>query len=82
MTEQECLNYCYENGWNWEENGVELYGILDRVSCWCCANKNQKEIRNIMIYLPEYWQRIKEYEIKCKVPYKKKGCKYFEKKIG
>lgn len=81
MTEQDCLNYCYSNGWNWQENGIDLYEILDRVSCWCCANKNQKEIKNIMMYVPEYWERIKVYEKKCGVPYKKKGTEYFEKKF-
>lgn len=81
MTEQDCLDYCYSNGWDWKENGVELYEILDRVSCWCCANKNQKEIKNIMTYLPEYWKRIREYEDKCLIPYKGKGCDYFEKKL-
>lgn len=81
MTEQDCLNYCYSNGWNWQENGIDLYEILDRVSCWCCANKNQKEIKNIMMYIPEYWERIKVYEKKCGVSYKKKGTEYFEKKF-
>lgn len=81
MTEQDCLNYCYSNGWNWQENGIDLYEILDRVSCWCCANKNQKEIKNIMMYVPEYWERIKVYEKKCGVSYKKKGTEYFEKKF-
>lgn len=82
MTEQDCLNYCYSNGWNWKENEVDLYEILDRVSCWCCANKNQKEIKNIMTYLPEYWECIKEFERRCGVAYKKKGCRYFEQKLG
>lgn len=81
MTEQDCLNYCYSNGWNWKENEVELYEILDRVSCWCCANKNQKEIKNIMTYLPKYWEKIREYEDKCLIPYKGKGCEYYEKKL-
>lgn len=81
MMEQDCLDYCYSNGWNWNENGVELYEILDRVSCWCCANKNQKEIKNIMTYLPEYWEKIREYENRCLIPYKGKGCDYFEKKL-
>lgn len=82
MTENDCLNYCYKQGWNWKENGTDLYQILDRVSCWCCVNKNQKEIKNIMMYLPEYWERIKVYERRCMVPYKKKGTEYFEKKFG
>lgn len=80
MTEQDCLEYCYHHGWNWQENGHNLYEILDRVSCWCCANKNQREIRNIITYLPDYWEKIKEYEQKCNVPYKGKSCGYFEEK--
>ena len=81
MTEADCLEYCRENGWDWLENGVDLYDILDRVSCWCCSNKNQKEIKNIMQYLPEYWDRIKVYEQRCGSPYKGKGCAYFEEKL-
>lgn len=81
MSEQACLDYCYSFGWNWQENGHELYDILDRVSCWCCTNKNQKEIQNIIKYLPEYWALIKEYEMRCGIPYKGKGCKFYEKAI-
>lgn len=39
MTENDCLQYCYSKGFSWTENGIPLYSILDRVSCWCCANK-------------------------------------------
>ena len=81
MTEEDCLIYCREHGWNWEEDGVDLYNVLDRVSCWCCSNKNQKEIRNIIMYLPKYWERIKQYENRCGVPYKGKGCTYYEQKL-
>lgn len=55
MTEKDCLNYCYNNGFYWEENGIRLYDILDRVSCWCCGDKNKKELENMRIYLPEYY---------------------------
>lgn len=55
MTEKDCLEYCYKKGYYWEENGVRLYDILDRVSCWCCANKNKKELDNMLIYLPDYY---------------------------
>ncbi len=55
MTEEDCLEYCYNNGFCWEENGVRLYNILDRLSCWCCANKNKKELDNMRIYLPNYY---------------------------
>ena len=59
MTEKDCLQYCYDNGWSWDEDGVELYDILDRVSCWCCGNKNLKELRNMYHYLPYYWELLK-----------------------
>ena len=55
MTEQHCLEYCYNKGFYWEENGVRLYDILDRVSCWCCANKNKRELENMRLYLTEYY---------------------------
>lgn len=55
MTEADCLEYCYNRGFYWEENDVRLYDVLDRVSCWCCANKNKKELENMRIYLPEYY---------------------------
>lgn len=58
MTEADCLFYCRKKGISWEENGIDLYEILDRVSCWCCANKNRKELRNIYQFLPDYWERL------------------------
>ena len=55
MTEKDCLEYCYNRGFYWEENGIKLYDILDRASCWCCGNKNKKELENMRIYLPSYY---------------------------
>ena len=71
MTEKDCLEYCHEKGYFWEENGIELYSILDRVSCWCCCNKNKKELYNIWKYLPEYWERLKDLQSKIDRPMKK-----------
>lgn len=63
MTEATCLQYCYDRGFQWYEDGgagpVRLYSVLDRVSCWCCCNKNLKELKNIYRYLPDYWQKLK-----------------------
>ena len=73
MTEADCLKYCYDRGWNWDENGVELYDVLDRVSCWCCRNKNKKELRNMYLYLPEYWNRLKDLQSKIDSPMKSYG---------
>ena len=71
MTEKDCLEYCHKKGYFWEESGVELYSILDRVSCWCCCNKNKKELHNIWKHLPEYWERLKELQSKIDRPMKK-----------
>lgn len=58
MTEADCLSVCYKKGHTWEQDGVRLYDVLDRVSCWCCRNKNQRELRAIHDSLPDYWQRL------------------------
>lgn len=71
MTEQDCLSYCYKNGYTWEEgaDNVRLYDLLDRVSCWCCANKNLKELRNIYHYLPKYWKKLKALQSRIPRPF-------------
>lgn len=71
MSEAEDLQYCHDKGFMWEENGIPLYSLLDRVSCWCCGNKNLKELRNIYLYLPEYWNRLKELQMKTDRPYRR-----------
>lgn len=78
MTEQDCLAYCYSKGFCWNENGVELYDILDRVSCWCCCNKNLKELKNIYLYLPEYWEKLKDLQIRTARPMKGEGKSVFD----
>lgn len=70
MTEKDCLDYCYSNGWHWNENGYELYDLLDRVSCKYCKNKNLKELRNIYHCLPELWNELKELQDQFQTPYK------------
>lgn len=59
MKESDCLAYCYERGIEWLQNGKRLYDFLERLSCWCCRNKNLKELYNIYIYFPEIWQQLK-----------------------
>lgn len=70
MTEKDCLEYCYNKGYNWNEDGIELYSILDRVSCWCCCNKNLKELENYYKYLPKYWNKLKKLQSKTDRPMK------------
>lgn len=57
-TEADCLEYCESYGHTWDQDGVRLYDVLDRVSCWCCRNKNQRELRAIHDHLPRYWQQL------------------------
>ena len=79
MTEANCLAYCYQRGFFWEENGIRLYDILDRVSCWCCKNKNRKELKAIYQYLPQYWSWLKELQAQIPAPmkpYRRNGIPY------
>lgn len=71
MTEKDCLDFCYSEGFTWEEDGIELYDILDRVSCWCCANKNKKELKNYYLYLPNYWNKLLDMQRKTERPFSK-----------
>lgn len=73
MTEDDCLKKCYDLGYTWEEDGVRLYDILDRVSCWCCSNKNINELRNIYHKMPKYWKMLLEYQSKTEHKMKKYG---------
>jgi 3'-phosphoadenosine 5'-phosphosulfate sulfotransferase (PAPS reductase)/FAD synthetase len=78
ITEGEALLYCYQNGFDWEENGKPLYALLDRVSCWCCSNKNIKELRNYYHYLPEYWDKLKDLQSKTERPIKCSNMSVFD----
>lgn len=73
VTEEEALNGCYAAGFEWLEEGYRLYDILDRVSCWCCANKNLRELRNMRRYLPAYWERLKALQARTDRPMKGPG---------
>lgn len=78
FTEKDCLNFCYKKGYHWYEDGIDLYDILDRVSCWCCANKNLKELRAYYRYLPTYWNKLKELQSKTSRPFKNNKYSIFD----
>lgn len=80
MSEADCLSFCRKRGIRWlerctspleQEFNIDLYYILDRVSCWCCANKNHWELYNYWRYLPHYWKKLKELQSKIPLPFKK-----------
>jgi 3'-phosphoadenosine 5'-phosphosulfate sulfotransferase (PAPS reductase)/FAD synthetase len=93
ITEKECLAICRQNGIQWLEKTdskfkvpeyIDLYNILDRVSCWCCRNKNLKELKNYYKYFTySYWQKLKDLEQKIGVKMKGKKWLYeYENKWG
>lgn len=73
MTEADALHHCYENGIEYLEEGYRLYDLLVRASCYCCGNKNLKELSNIYHCLPNYWQRLKDMQARTPRLYKKIG---------
>lgn len=56
MTEVDCLQYCYDRGFNWGG----LYEIWNRVSCWCCPLQSLGDLRKLKKHRPELWDRLKE----------------------
>lgn len=82
MTEADCLSYCYKRGYDWLEDAgageVRLYDILARVSCWCCANKNLSELRNMRKMLPEYWKQLEHLQSRTERPMKGAGKSVFD----
>ena len=73
MTEADCIAMCYERGHTWDQDGVRLYDVLDRVSCWCCRNKNLKEIEGMREKLPGYYDRLVALEAVIGEPMKRKA---------
>lgn len=67
MTEKDCLDLCYKRGFKFDG----LYEHLDRVSCWCCRNKNLKELKAYKEYLPEYYEKLCKLEESIGEPMKK-----------
>ena len=73
LSERDCRKYCYHRGFKWEENGIQLYSILKRVSCWCCRNKNLRELKNMYFRLPVYWEKLKSIQGRLPEPMKQCG---------
>ena len=78
IPEGEALIYCYQRGYWWMECGRPLYSVLDRVSCWCCSNKNLKELRGYYNYLPKYWDKLKDIQKRTERPMKGPGKSVFD----
>ena len=64
ITEARALRICYQNGYTYKENGVYLYEVMSRLSCWLCRNKNLNELRAYYYLLPGYFQKLKEIQLR------------------
>lgn len=73
IKEADCLMNCYKRGFFWKEGDVYLYEILDRLSCWCCRNKNLKELKEMYYLLPKYWGRLRKIQERIPEPMKGEG---------
>ena len=82
MSESDCLSYCREHGFTWNEDGIDLYDVLQRVSCWCCRNKNLTELKAIYTHLPKYWRRLKGLEVRLGEAMKSRALTELEKEWG
>lgn len=71
ITEKRALEICRERGVTWVQESVDLYDIFDRLSCYCCQNKNLKELRNMRKHLPSTWERLRA--LQKKIPFKYKS---------
>lgn len=58
MTEKDCLDYCYERGFDWGG----LYEIFHRVSCWCCPLQALSELRKLYEHFPELWAQLRRWD--------------------
>jgi 3'-phosphoadenosine 5'-phosphosulfate sulfotransferase (PAPS reductase)/FAD synthetase len=77
VTEKMALQYCYERGFDWGG----LYEHFDRVSCWCCPLKNNKELMQLYVHYPELWRELKDMDNRAYNKFKGKGVDFYEKKI-
>lgn len=78
ITENMALDICYLNGLLYEENGIYLYEHMSNLSCWCCRNKNLRELKAMYYLLPYYFDGLKEIQKKFPhMPMKGEGADVF-----
>lgn len=56
MSEADCLKYCYDRGFDWSG----LYKLRNRVSCWCCPLQTLESLKNLKMYHPELWEKLRK----------------------
>lgn len=56
ITEKDALQYCLDRGYDWGG----LYGIFNRVSCYCCPLQRIGELKKLRQYFPDLWAKMLE----------------------
>ena len=60
-------------GLYWSDAGAgirDMYSeVVDNLSCWCCRNKNLKELKNMYHKMPDTWKRLMELQKEIPQPY-------------
>lgn len=64
MSESDCLEYCLERGYNWGG----LYGIFNRVSCYCCPMQRVGKLKKLRKHFPELWTKMLDMEDRIQYP--------------
>ena len=56
-TEKDCINYL-------KKRGLEhpLIDKFKRTGCWLCPKQSKKSLKNLYLYYPELWNKLKQYE--------------------
>lgn len=60
MSEKECLDYCYSNGYDFGG----LYNYMKRLSCWCCPLQSKTDLRYLYKYHKYLWKELLEMDKK------------------
>lgn len=73
MTVKDCLSYALEKGYSWIENGLICIKSWQEFHVGAVEIKTKKELTNIKLYLPEYYEKLKDMESRTFKYMKKSG---------
>lgn len=62
-TEEQCLKYCYDKGFDWEgiyETFRKENSRCPRISCWCCPLQSIADLRILYKHFPDLWEQLKD----------------------
>ncbi len=78
ITGPQALEWCYAQDYDWGG----LYQHLDRVSCWCCENKNLRELAWMREHHPAMWAELRRMDRLSSHPFKGIGLPAVEAKLA